>query len=1456
MTANFEQVQSIFMAAIERPTEEWEAYLAEACGTDAALRERVETLLRAHQSGRGLLDSPVAWNPATAPPPGQRPITESTGTVIGRYKLLQQIGEGGMGVVYMAEQEKPVRRRVALKIIKPGMDSSQVIARFEAERQALAMMDHPNIARVLDAGCTDSGRPFFVMELVQGIPVTKYCDDKLLNTTERLELFIHVCNAIQHAHQKGIIHRDLKPSNVLIAIYDAKPVPKIIDFGVAKALHQRLTEKTMFTQFGAVVGTLEYMSPEQADMDLMGTDTRSDIYSLGVLLYELLTGSTPLDGKKLRSLGYAEMLKTIREVDPPKPSTRLTQSRDDMPNISARRQTEPRRLQKLIAGDLDWIVMKCLEKDRARRYETANGLAMDIQRHLQDEAVSASPPGQLYKFQKLVRRNKLVFAAVACVMLALVLGLAASLWQAGRAAREAERARQEADRANAALNDLRAAAPSIAAEALALAAQERFDDAIAKLDYAAKLRPDVADYVTAKADLLETQLRLADAAAVYRAALKLKPDDARAMENAELCEQLAAAPKGADGKISRESLARLSRQMTADQRPAAEIMPIARALGDEKEYIVNYWLDRLKDLPNGTDRPIAQRLTVRDDGLLKLDLSHMQIADLSPLPGMPLGTLDVSACIKVSDLSPLKGMSLTELCVSGTGVTSLEPLRGMSSLQKLTIGQKNVADRIIRYQMNEEVDSAKVADLSPLVGLRLKEISLAGCPVTSIEPLRGMPLEELNIRSTGVIDLSPIKGMPLKMLDISHDAVHDFTPLAGLPLDTLFLEGVWVGDLGFLKGLPLKQLSLFRAADARHLEVLSEIRTLEVLGLPDISNESIADFSAVENLRTHPSLKQLAEFSALLNTSLASLPSKDEFWKNWNGDHAWALRLRKAGFSFDRGLGYFLGKTIDLGWSLDLNHQPFSDLSILVGANINILTLTGDRVTNLAPLKGLPLMLLDLSDNPVEDLSPLVGMTIWDVRLGGCEKLKDVTPLSQMSGLRGIILPPHAANLEPLRKLPKLLAISFGNTRCTPDTFWKTWDGLPWARKLEAAGMVFSIDQSEDGYYGVTVNDPKFIDCSVFTGSKNIHRLDLQGSGVANLSPLENLPLESLDVRETPVSDLSALNSPVLRDSLTELRLWKTKVTDFSPVAGCSKLTMFDAADTQLSDLSIIKGMKLHDLLIERTAVADVSVVAGMPLANLAIGGTPVIDISALLKCPTLTSIVLPQGAVDVKSLHALLNLSKLSYTSKPGGIPDMSAGNFWSSVGDKPELPLAALDKANIKYTTRHLKDGTWELTLDNQPIVDLSILNGANISRLYIAHTQVADLSPVRSMPIGYLRISYTKVTDLRPLRGIKITNLTMSGTDVSDLRPLVGLPLRVLNMTDCVQIKDLSPLLEIKTLETVILPQDAANIEVLRKHANLKRLGYKNPGQPAGEFWAEYDHKQKAAGTQPSATASRQP
>ena len=382
---------------------------------------------------------------------GDTPHFEQPGDKVGRYKLLQQIGEGGCGVVYLAEQEEPVRRYVALKVIKLGMDTKSVIARFEAEQQAMALMDHRNIAKVLDAGATNSGRPFFVMELVRGIKITEFCDRKNLSTRERLDLFVQVCNAIQHAHQKGVIHRDIKPSNILVTLDDGVPVPKVIDFGIAKATQQRLTDKTLFTGFEQFIGTPAYMSPEQAEMSASGVDTRSDIYSLGVLLYELLTSQTPFDAKTMLEAGMDEIRRIIREREPAAPSTRLSAMlKEDLTTTASHRRIEAPKLINLMRGDLDWIVMKALEKDRARRYETANGLAMDVQRHLKDEPVVARPPGNLYRFQKMVRRNKGAFAAGTTIAAALLIGVVVSTTEAirvTRATREQSFLRQQAEQA-------------------------------------------------------------------------------------------------------------------------------------------------------------------------------------------------------------------------------------------------------------------------------------------------------------------------------------------------------------------------------------------------------------------------------------------------------------------------------------------------------------------------------------------------------------------------------------------------------------------------------------------------------------------------------------------------------------------------------------------------------------------------------------------------------------------------------------------------------------------------------------------------------------------------------------------------------------------------------------------------------------------------------------------------
>jgi serine/threonine protein kinase/Flp pilus assembly protein TadD len=534
--------RSLFLEALEiADPAERTAFLDGACAGDPHLRDRVEQLLKAHDEPGGFMERPALALVASA----DGPVSERPGTMIGPYKLLEQIGEGGFGVVFMAEQHEPIRRKVALKVIKPGMDTRQVVARFEAERQALALMDHPHIAHILDGGQTASGRPFFVMELVRGIPITDFCYQNHLSVRQRLALFVNVCQAVQHAHQKGIIHRDLKPTNVMVTLHDSVPVVKVIDFGIAKAMGQQLTNKTLFTNFAQMIGTPMYMSPEQAQLSGLDIDTRTDIYTLGVLLYELLTGTTPFDKERLRTAAYDEIRRIIREEEPPRPSMRISTLGPGAQMVSANRQSDFKRLNLLFRGELDWIVMKALEKDRNRRYETVSAFAADVQRFLNDEPVQACPPSRWYRFRKLARRNKRAFvmaSALAVAVLLGVIGLAASniliRQEQARTQEEKERTEKEKDRAEKAQQLAQARAEEIRRglerlkKANALLERGRYytnemrwDDAHAALTKAVRLRPD---HATAWVELsnLDTRLSLWELALVdFARELELREPD-------------------------------------------------------------------------------------------------------------------------------------------------------------------------------------------------------------------------------------------------------------------------------------------------------------------------------------------------------------------------------------------------------------------------------------------------------------------------------------------------------------------------------------------------------------------------------------------------------------------------------------------------------------------------------------------------------------------------------------------------------------------------------------------------------------------------------------------------------------------------------------------------------------------------------------------------------------------
>jgi len=844
--------EAIFDDAVKLSADQRAGYLHEACGDDEPLRRRVEALIVAHIRAGEFLAQPVASAPKPTMVLSLAPA-EKVDDKIGRYKILQLIGEGGCGAVYMAEQEEPVRRRVALKVIKLGMDTKSVIARFEAERQALALMDHPNIAKVLDAGATDSGRPFFVMELVRGIKITDYCDQNKLATEERLALFIQVCNAIQHAHQKGIIHRDIKPSNILVTLHDGKPVPKVIDFGIAKATQGRLTDQTLFTAFEQFIGTPAYMSPEQAEMSGLDIDTRSDIYALGVLLYELLTGWTPFDPKELLQSGLDELRRTIREKEPARPSTRLSTMLDaDLTAVAHRRQSEAPKLIHLLSGDLDWIVMKALEKDRTRRYETANGLAMDIQRYLGDEAVLARPPSTLYRFKKLARRNKTIFAAAGVGLTAMIIGLMVSLclYVQEKAALKRAMAAEQNEKQLRQQAEYHVELNRKVAQAGLLLMREKYAESeqiIANVPPVASLVPFYNVFGSVHARHGEWTVALTNWTQVvayapadhlgyiYLAPLLLQLDNVDGYQRCRT-QMLQRFADASDPRIAERVVkAALILPPAAGDFPVITNLAAVAGTGDRKESDFGYNLVaqgfteyRLGHYAQAVDR--LQQVKAYDPNSHCLAEAWLLCAMAYYQLGQPDQCRDVFA--RANDIivhNLPKAGHLDDEWNEWIIIHLL--LREAVALIPDSV-RPAVIDASVKPAWQEALAKANVKFDAELQDDGTWSVDIENQPFADLSIFGGVLVSRLSLSDTSVTDLRPLHGLPLKRLRLGNDRVTDLSPLAGLPLTYLQLSGTPVADISPLRGMPLRDLRMTGCPNLTRVDALADMTTLQDLILP------------------------------------------------------------------------------------------------------------------------------------------------------------------------------------------------------------------------------------------------------------------------------------------------------------------------------------------------------------------------------------------------------------------------------------------------------------------------------------------------------------------------------------------------------------------------------------------------------------------------------------------------
>lgn len=1493
---------TIFNAARKlESSAERDAYLAEACQGDAALRDRVNKLLSAFDAQSQFLEQPAAEFAATfiqdeedeyraqslqaglatafdedqvivlgdgnhsvlkmlgqtlknvprvslrdSMEEGADPIVRPKSAEMpdrnsdSRFQLQGEIARGGMGAI-LKGRDTDLGRDLAIKVLLDvHKNKPEVVQRFIEEAQIGGQLQHPGIAPIYELGQFADKRPFFAMKLVKGETFAKLLAGRTEPGIDRgkfLGIFQQICQTMAYAHSRGVIHRDLKPANIMVGTFGEV---QVMDWGLAKVLSSGgIADETMSkrqqqgqsiiqtlrsgvgsdppgsigsvgsqTQMGSVMGTPAYMPPEQALGEIDHLDERADVFGLGAILCEILTGKPPYVG------GNATQVFRLASRG------KLGDCFERLGNCGA-------------DADLIALATHCLELEPQDRPRNAGVLADRVTSYLESvesklrETELAKVDAQV-RAEELRRRQKLALSAGATIVASLVIGIAVSTWQAMRADREASRAELAAiqatlqeQRAIATLDELRATAPAFAEQARALAAKEQFNEAIEKLDYAMKLRPDVAEYLVAKGDLLQCQLKISEAAAIYREALRVQPGLARAQASAEICDEVLAAKPNADGKLTRESLAQLHVAMQRQQRPAAELMPVARLLGEERKLLVDYWLARLKDLPVSPERPLKDRLTVREDSRLALDLSGTKVIDLSPLAGAPLAILNLADCRELTDISSLRGIGLIDLDLSATSVTNLSSLSENQSLESLNVSH------------------SPVFDLTPLRTVRLKSLVCAGCSISNLNPIRGMRLEMIDLRETRVSDLSPLVGMPIKSIDLSKAPVLDFSALAQLPLEKCYLQRNRIADLAVLRGKPLKELVIWGCEDARNYAVLSEIKTLELLLLPSTYRDlPPEDYLAIGALRDHPRLRQLG--AEIMNRmGYAGTGSKEIFWQDWDREQAFFAALRDNGILFGfrktpggkyvvdirdqplRDLSILNGMPII---ELDLHHCPFVDLTPIHELKLEKLSISSDVLTDLGPLRGMSIDRLFLNCVNLRDLSPLKEVPLRELYLIESKNPADVAVLAEIPTLEKVTVPVHARNVQALRNLPRLKLLGYRLIASVPDsTFTEFWESYDWISRLQEAGFrTQGLRRLNNGLW----------------------ELNLGGTDVSDLNALHGIPIEHLRLDNTKVTDLSTLSGMPVR----YLYLSHTSIVDLGPLRDMplKELRMFR---TQVSDLSPLQGMPLERLDLGYSRVADISVLRGMPLIEAKFNSCIALtDVSALADSKDLRIVTLPPNAKNFEFLRAFSKLERLSFSEDPNNNyrPDKTAAEFWKDYDG--QVWLRQLRESGIVIKgVQQSSDGAWQLDLSNSAISDLTVLKGSPISDLNIGATAVTDLTPLRGLTLKKLSLTNLEVTDLNPLKGMPLEYLLLNGTRVKDLEPLRGMPLTSVRLIGCKELTDLSPLADCKELQNIQLPPNAKEIEFLRTFPKLTRIGFRQDAKStwladktAAEFWQEYDGK----------------